>query len=236
MKAFSLKNISLGRKQNVCGYIMLGVSFMLLSFLTVKFLAPDVDSSAASQTAEQTVGPHTMSMANNSTSTINVTPTESQAVYSATNNLSVTNTCSAGATITMKTSGTSNALTRTATAGDTLTKTIAATTGTSLQNNSWGYSLDDGATWAAVPASNGTAATVYNESAARAATASPISFKFGVKVDNSIPSGAYTNDVVYTMTPKAGCLTYSVTWNMNGGTAKSGATYPTSAVVFLCPT
>ncbi len=145
MKAFSLKAIRSWQENDVYGYIMLGVSFMLLSFLTVKFLAPDVDSSAATQTAEQTVGPHTMSMANNSTSTINVTPTESQAVYSITNNLSVTNTCTAGATITMKTSGTSNALTRTATAGDTLTKTIAATTGTSLQNNSWGYSLDNGA-------------------------------------------------------------------------------------------
>ena len=51
---------------------------------------------------------------------------------------------------------------------------------------------------------------------------------FGIKVDNTIPSGAYTNDVIYTMTPNAGCLVYAVTWDANGGSLKANGAYPDS--------
>ena len=213
-------------RQSVYCSILVGFSFMVLTLLTVKTLAPEIKTEAASQTASQTVGPYTMSMANDSVASINITPTASQAVYTATNNISVTNTCTAGAAITMTTnSTTSNSLVRTG--SDSLTKEIAATTTSSLDNNSWGYALSNSSTYYAVPKKGATAATIYNATAAQT-TNLTVPVKFGVKTDSSMPSGAYTNDVVYTMTPKAGCLTYSVTWNMNGGTAKSGATYPTT--------
>ena len=216
-------------RQSVYGNILVGFSFLALTLLTVKTLAPQIDTDATSQTASQTVGPWSLSMANDSAVTINITPTSSQAVYTATNNLSVTNSCTAGATITMTTNSTaSNSLTRAAVSSDTLEKNIAATTAAnSLSNNSWGYSLNSGSTYNAVPKKGTTAATIYDASAAQT-TALSVPVMFGVKTDNNMPSGAYTNDVVYTMTPKAGCLTYSVTWDFDGGTAKSGATYPTS--------
>ena len=216
------------RRQTVCGYILVGVSFLLLSLLTVKIFAPQVETDAASQTASQTVGPYSLSMANDSVATINITPTASQAVYTASNNLSVTNTCTSGATITMTVnSTTSNALTRSATNSDTLTKTIAATSGSSLVDNSWGYSKNNGTNYYPVPLKNATPATIYDASAAQTSALS-VPVLFGVKTDNNLPSGNYTNTVVYTMTPKSGCLTYSITWDMDGGTKKSGATYPTS--------
>ena len=224
---FNAKFSSFRTRQNVYGYILVGFSFMLLTLLTVKIFAPQIETDAATQTASQTVGPWSLSMANDSAATINITPTASQAVYTATNNLSVTNSCTAGATITINMKSTSNKLTRAAVNSDTLTKDINATTTSSLDNNSWGFSLDSGSTYAAVPISTATGATVYNATAEQD-DALTVPVMFGVKTDNNMPSGAYTNDVVYTMTPKPGCLSYGVTWNFDGGTAKSGATYPTS--------
>ncbi len=226
MKAFSLNSVSLERNKNIYSGILFGASVFAFTVLTVSFIAPNIGANAATQTAEQTVGPHTMSMSNDSAATIDITPTNTQTIYNTTNNLTVSNTCSAGATITMKTSGENNALIRPAISGDTLTKEIPATTSTSLDNTSWGYSLDSGTTWGGVPASNGAAALVYDGTAVATNVTVPV--MFGVKVDNTLPSGAYTNDIVYTMTPKGGCLSYSVTWDFNGGNAKADATYPST--------
>ena len=163
-----------------------------------------------------------MSMSNDTEATISVTPTATQTIYQTSNDLTVSNTCSYGATITMKTSGTDNSLSR----SDGVQSSIGATSGsTTLDEGTWGWS-DDGTNWSAVPDSNGTAATVYDESSSASSVNVPVNF--GVKVDNSLPAGTYTNDVVYTMTPKTGCLTYDVTWDLDGGTAASGATYPTT--------
>jgi len=228
MSFFESKIAKLRSHQNIFGYILVGFSFLLLTLITVKTFAPEVKSEAANQTASQTVGPYTMSMSNDSVTNISIVPTASQQIYSASNNLSVINTCPAGASITMTTNSTSsNSLTRSATNSDTLTKDIVATTSTSLDNNSWGYALNNSSTYYAVPKKGTTSATIYNATAAQT-SALTVPVKFGVKTDNNLPSGTYSNDVVYTMTPKSGCNSYSVTWNYDGGTAKSGATYPTS--------
>lgn len=205
--------------------LFVGLAFFALTAMVVKFFAPDVNSSA--ETASQTVGPYTMSMASDDSVSINATPTESQAVYTATNNLSVTNSCEAGATVTIATaSKSSNSLMR---AGlDSLAKEIAATTSSSsLVDNSWGFSIDGGLTYKAVPKLGQTAATVYSsENAQTTALAVPV--MFGVKFDSTLPSGAYINDVIYTMAPDSACLVYTVNWDLDGGTAAAGATYPTT--------
>ena len=223
MKAFPLTNPTIfGGRRNIYGHILAFLSFLVLTFLTVKTFSPSVSSNAETQTASQDVGPYTMSMSNDTEATIDVTPTASQAVYQTSGDLTVSNTCSYGATITMKTSSTDNSLSR----SDALEDTIGATTGsTTLDEGTWGWS-DDGTNWSAVPNSNGSAATVYDESSSASSVSVPV--KFGVKVDNTLAPGTYTNDVIYTMTPKTGCLSYEITWNLDGGTAASGATYPTT--------
>lgn len=227
MRVFHLKTTSLRGRQNVYGYILVGFSFLVLTFLTVKTLAPEIRTEAATQTASQTVGPYTMSMANDSAATINITPTATQAVYTGTNNLTVSNTCDSGAIITMKMSGTSNTLTRTATDGDSLTKTINATNTTgALVDNSWGYSTNSGSTYAAVPISSAAPATIYNGTTTASSASVPL--MFGVKTDNNMPSGTYTGDVVYTMTPNTGCNSYSINWDYAGGTKNSSYAYPSS--------
>ena len=96
------------------GNILVGLSFLSLTFLTVKTFAPDIKSNAETQNISETVGPYTMSMSNDTVASINITPTASQTVYTGTNNLTVKNTCPDGATITLTTnSTTSNSLVRT---------------------------------------------------------------------------------------------------------------------------
>ena len=203
--------------------VFAGFSVFSFGFLSALLVSPSIDIKTSTNAVTQTVGPHSLSMASDSAAEINITPTSEQAVYSATNNLTVSNTCSAGATITMNTSGPNNSLMRAA--SDDLIKSIPATTGTSLDNTSWGFSTNNGNTWGAVPSSTDTAATIYNGTDATTGTTVPV--MFGTKIDSTLPSGTYTNDVVYTMTPNSGCLYYTVTWNLDGGTA-TGATYPTT--------
>ena len=200
---------------------------MLLSFIVAKFFLPDLGSNAATQNASETVGPYTLSMSNDSVANVDITPTASQQVFTTTNNLTLSNSCSQGATISISTnSETSNDLTRNGT--DSATKTIPATTGSSLLDNTWGFSTDGGTTYNPVPMKGGTATYVYD--AVEAATNKNIPVQFGIKTDSSLPSGTYTTDVVYTAAVKSGCLTYSLAWDLNGGTGKSGTSYATTNV------
>ena len=205
-----------------------GLSFLILTFLTVSLFAPQVKTNAETQSNNQVIGPYTMSMATEEAVAVEITPTATQKVYEKTSNVTAKNTCEAGARITMNmSSATSNALTRAAVDGDLLTKEIAATTTNALDDNSWGYSLNNSATYAAVPKAGVAPAVVYDASTAQVANLT-IPVKFGVKANDQIPSGTYVNEVVYTMTPKAGCLGYGINWNLNGGVAKAGATYATT--------
>ena len=233
LRRSSLNNsvFNLKHRSNIYIYIynsIVGLSFLILTFLTVSLFAPQVKTNAETQSNNQVIGPYTMSMATEETVAVEITPTATQKVYEKTSNVTAKNTCEAGARITMNmSSATTNALTRAAVDGDLLTKEIAATTTNALDDNSWGYSLNNSATYAAVPKAGVTPAVVYDASTAQVANLT-IPVKFGVKANDQIPSGTYVNEVVYTMTPKAGCLGYGINWNLNGGVAKAGATYVTT--------
>ncbi|MBR1874853.1 InlB B-repeat-containing protein, partial [Candidatus Saccharibacteria bacterium] len=217
MKAFPHNPTIFWRTPKIFGYILAFLSFLTLTFLTVKFFAPDVNSDAATKniSAGSTTAGYTLSAGFEDSVSIPVTPTSSQAVYSANHAVTITNGCTAGATLTMTSnSATSNALTRTG--SDSGVKTIATTTGTTaLDNNSWGYSLDNGANYAGIPLKNGTAATIYSGSTAGSKT---VNVLYGVKTDNNLPSGTYTTDVVYTAAVSPSCLTYTVHFDTDGGT------------------
>ena len=222
MKTFKVKNDP--PEKSLCGNFLVCLTFLAFTVITVEFFAPDAKTNA--ETVEQTTGPYVLSMSTESEIGINVTPTSEQAVYTATDNLSITNSCGAGSTITLTThSNDSNDLVRTG--SDTGKKEIEATSLGSLSDNSWGFSVDNGSTYSAVPKLSQTAAIIYDSSKAQVA-ALTIPVVYGVKADATLPSGAYTNDVVYSITPKPGCLEYAVNWDLDGGTAKEGATYPTS--------
>ena len=215
MKAFPHNPTIFWRTPKIFGYILAFFSFLILTFITVKIFAPDISSDAATKNISDGSSAYTLSAGFDDTVSIPVTPTSSQAVYSKNHVVSVSNTCPSGATITMTSNSTaSNALTRTG--SDSGTKTIATTTGIStLDNDSWGYSIDNGVNYAGIPLKNGTAAKIYNGTKAETTT---VDVLYGVKTDNNLPSGTYTTDVVYTAAVSPSCLTYTVHFNTDGGT------------------
>jgi uncharacterized repeat protein (TIGR02543 family)/uncharacterized protein (TIGR02145 family) len=167
---------------------------------------------------------YNLALSTAATSEIAIVPTSTQTVFSGTDTLSIINSCAEGSTVTMSTNSTTdNDLTRIGT--DSQTKTISATTGSNLVNNSWGYSLNNGTNYYPVPVSS-SAATVYDSSAA--ANPDSVSIKFGIKTDNNLPSGSYSNDIVYTLAVKPACLTYTLNWDLDGGTGASGVSYTSS--------
>ena len=224
------KQTIFGSFNTTLGYTFSVLSFTTLTALTVQFFAPIIKTNATEQTASQTVGPNTISVSSDDTISIDITPTSTQEIHSATNALNITNSCKHGATITLSTNSNSdteaaNNLIRTGT--DDLAKTITPTTGDGLIDNSWGFSIDGGETFHAVPAKDKTPATIYNSSSATS-EAETVNIKYGVKLDTNIPSGNYSNDVLYTVAVKPACLRYQISWNFDEGTANSNATYPTS--------
>ena len=217
------KSHTLGSRQSMYGNILVGLSFLSLTFLTVKTFAPDVKSNVETNTAEQTVGPYTASISVDSLTSINITPTPSQAVYTGTNTISYANTCPYGFNVTMTSASDNTSLTRLG--EDSATKEIPSTTTTSLSDNTWGVSTNNGSTYSPIPSITATPVNIINtfEATNNPATLNLI---YGVKTDSSLPSGSYTNDLIYTVSAKPQCLTYAITWNLDGGTAASGVTYP----------
>lgn len=209
------------------GNILVGLSFLALTFLTVKTFAPDIKSNAETQNISDTVGPYTMSISTDSLTSINITPTSSQAIYTGTGAISYTNTCPHGMSVTMSSVSDNTSLTRTG--SDSGIKTIPTiSSGTALTDNTWGFSKDNGSTYNTIPAL-ANPATIIDTSTANT-TAATLNLIYGVKTDNQLPSGSYSNDIVYTVSAKQQCLSYGITWNLDGGTAATGATYPASLI------
>ena len=220
---------NLKHRSNICIYNSLAfLSFLVLTFFAVKILAPSISTNADTKTETQNVGPYSMSLSNEDIVSIDITPTPTQSIYTKDTNIVTKNTCEAGASISISTnSNTSNKLTRASVNGDTLPKDILATTTPTLDDNSWGYSLNNSNNYLAVPKQGETVANIYDATSSQP-TDLTIPIKFAVKTDDTIPSGSYTTDLLYTMTPKPGCLGYGITWDFNKGTKKPNTIYPTS--------
>ena len=228
-KSASNSVFNLKHRSNICIYNSLAfLSFLVLTFFAVKLLAPSISTNADTKTETQNVGPYSMSLSNEDIVSIDITPTPTQSIYAKDTNIVTKNTCEAGASISISTnSNTSNKLTRASVNGDTLPKDILATTTPTLDDNSWGYSLNNSNNYLAVPKQGETVANIYDATSSQT-TDLTIPIKFAVKTDDTIPSGTYTNDLLYTMAPKPGCLGYGITWDFNKGTKKPNVTYPTS--------
>lgn len=205
-------------------FILASLSIFVL-FFTFIFLNNNVNTvSADSQSASSSSSAYTASISNEDSATIPITPTVNQAVYTGTNNITFNSTCPYGAIVSINTDSDSNKLTRIGT--DELTKDINPTTGTDteLDNNSWGYSTGTGSslTYSPVPTLS-SPAVIYTSTKAEENKTIPLTF--GIKTNNELPSGTYTNNVVYTVTANAGCISYTLKFNLDGGTGASGVDY-----------
>ena len=201
-------------------------SFLTLSFMIFQLFSPIVSSNAETEnTAKVSTPAGAISLATEDNVTINITPTPTQKIYSKTTTLKITNSCKKGATITLSTNKSHNNLERQG--ADSFTKTIASVSGGgTLTDNSWGYTLDN-TTYSKVPTKDQSPATIYNTNTATASSTTPenLNLTYAVKTDDTIPSGTYTNDLVYTVNVKPECLQYTLKFNLDNGTGKPGAVY-----------
>ena len=184
--------------------------FLLVTAISAYVFSPVIISSA--DTATETVGTYTISIASDDEANINITPTSSQTVYTTSSPISITNTCPSGMSVYLNTAGENNALLN----DGNSSYYIPTTSSTILSNNTWGYSIDSGETWYGVPNASETSAIVYNSSSAQTDPLD-VDILFGVKIDNQTVSGKYLNDVVYTMVPDQNCFVYNIAWDSDGG-------------------
>ncbi len=199
---------------------------IILGFVAFSLFSPIVSSNAETEnTAKVSTPAGTISLATEDNVTINITPTPTQKIYSKTTALKITNSCKKGATITLSTNKSHNNLERQG--ADSFTKTIASVSGGgTLTDNSWGYTLDN-TNYLPVPTKDQSPATIYNTNTATASSTTPenLNLTYAVKTDDTIPSGTYTNDLVYTVNVKPECLQYTLKFNLDNGTGKPGAVY-----------
>lgn len=209
-------------RQDMYGSLLVGLSFLALTFLTVKTFAPDVASNADTNTATAGSSSYSASISTNDVTSISVNPTDIQTVFTGQSNLIYTNQCPYGFTVTLSSADEDPSLIRTG--SDSFLKAIPTiSSGNALTDNTWGYSLDNGETYQGIPRIS-SPATIINTTSASVHPTS-LNLTYGVKINSSIPSGAYSNDVIYTVAVKPQCLVYDLKWNLNGGTGASGASY-----------
>ena len=208
----------LGRVSNFAVFFV----FTAFSFLTFSLLSPIVSSNAQDSSASAGSSAYVASISANNSVSLSATPTNTQTVFSGTNTITYTNTCPYGFNVTISSSSSDTNLTRVGT--DSGLKTIPTiSSGTALGNNTWGYSIDSGSTYNPIPA----LATPTNIINTSTATTNPATLNvlYGVKINNTIPSGDYSNDVVYTVSVKPQCLTYTLSFDLDNGTGATGVDY-----------
>ena len=133
---------------------------------------------------------------------VEVTPTQDGTFSSNTAALSISTNNETGYSLYMATSNGENTLTS---QNPGISNAISAVNGgedgvasANFDNNTWGYNLSqdsvsDTTTYKAVPTATGDTALISTESPTEADT---YNLTFGTKVDTSLPSGTYSNDVI----------------------------------------
>lgn len=152
-----------------------------------------------------------------------VLPTPSGATTTATADLTITTTDSAGYSLYLYSSDGDNSL-RPKISSLANISTIIATAGgvgltlSSLEPNTWGYNLgtstpNDNTTYTAVPTNNSTPIQTKDTSDTNSAN-DTYTLSFGAKVDTSIPSGTYSNTLMIAVVAEPKKITLSQITNM----------------------
>lgn len=187
--------------------------FLIFSFAITCVFAGYLPSDATTVTASASSGNYSASISTDDTVAIPITPTSSQAVYTSTNRINYTNTCPSGFNVTIASASSDTNLTRTG--SDSGTKGIPTiSTGTTLTDNTWGFSKDSGNSFSPVPVLT-SPVVLFNTASA---SSSYFDVVYGVKTDSNLPSGVYTNDVLYTVSLPTTCTAYTLKFNPDGGT------------------
>ena len=209
--------------------ISIFLSFSALAYISINILSPVISSNAETVTSSDGPASYRASISKNDSVSIEISPNPVSTIFTKTDTVSYTNTCPYGLNILMSTKTNSTSLVRTGN-DDQLKNIPTILSGTSLLNNTWGYSIDAGASYHAV-ASISEPKIIHNTDSANASSET-INVIYGVKADDTLPSGNYVNDIIYTVAVNSQCLSYSLGWDLNGGVGKSGTDYSTKNVTW----
>ena len=164
-------------------------------------LPQSAQAEEATSTVKLTVNP-VISISLQNALTVDILPTQDGTFSSNTATLSISTNNETGYSLYMATSNGENTLTS---QNPSISNVISAVNGgdngvtsSNFGNNTWGYNLSqeavsDTTTYKAVPNATGDTALITTESPTEADT---YNLTFGTKVDTSLPSGTYSNDVV----------------------------------------
>ena len=183
---------------------VLGVSSVLL---LSAMLFPSLPDSAAAEEAESKVSlsvSPVLAVSLQDELALEVTPTEGGSFTAKTASLSISTNNETGYSMYLATQGNNNTLTsQNPSTSDVITALDGGESGltpTEFTANTWGYSLASGTTepsdttrYQAVPAETGSTAVITKDTPVDTDT---YSLMFGAKVDTSLPSGTYSNQVV----------------------------------------
>ena len=166
---------------------------------------PTLPQSAQAEEAESKVSlsvAPVISLSLQDTVAVEVTPTQDGTFSSNTAALSISTNNETGYSLYMATSNGENTLTSQNPGTSDVISAVnggdSGVTSANFTNNTWGYNLSqeavsDTTAYKAVPTANGDTALITTESPTEADT---YNLTFGTKVDTSLPSGTYSNDVV----------------------------------------
>ena len=166
-------------------------SVLGLAILPVAGPVLAVDTENANTTVNVRIG-ETITLAMTGSNPTNIDATPGGAAATATQTATVSTNSAGGYNLTLSMIGSDQKLNNGGNAIDPVTSTA-------LGGDEWGYSLDSGTTYSAVPV---VGAPVTIDTAAGAVTGQAKTVTFGAKVTSALPSGNYTNQVVYTATTK----------------------------------
>ena len=195
-------------QQNKVGggtHLLVGGASLLALLILGAMIFPTLPQSAQAEEAGSKVSlsvAPVISLSLQDTVAVDVTPTQDGTFRSNTATLSISTNNETGYSLYMATSNGKNTLTS---QNPSISNVISAVNGgedgvvsAKFGNNTWGYNLSqeavsDTTTYKAVPAATGDTALITTESPTEADT---YNLTFGTKVDTSLPSGTYSNDVV----------------------------------------
>ena len=192
-------------------------SFLVVTFVSICLFAAPEASDATTVTASAGSTSYLASISNDDTVSIPISPTSSQEVYTATNDISYTNTCPAGFIVTIASTTTNTNLTRTGDDDGTKTISTISTGPASLSEYSWGFSKVSGnSAFNPIPSS----ASPVELFSVDETNTTPATFTvyYGVKTDDQLTPGSYTNSVLYTVSVPSTCTAYTLSFDANGGT------------------
>ena len=222
-----------------------GSSAAFLLLLAALLFAPAASQPEAAAEESANANPNISTYASDPTASINlpstidfadVLPTAAGVTTTASASLTITTSSSGGYSLYFYSSNGNNSLTPiNPNNSSSISSTPTTTELNNLNNNTWGYNLSteastgDTTTYSTIPTSSTTPVQTKDTSTTNSAN-DTYTLSLGAKVDNTIPSGVYSNDLVVAVVAEPGGI--PITYDANGGYYNDDSSQTTQLVEY----